>query len=73
MDPNKQFDQGNVVSTRDFGFEEDYKIHLEKNFEGGWIANCPECGIAETGATKAEAVENVVSNLRLFHKPKYKI
>lgn len=73
MDTHKQFDQGKVVSTKDFGFDEDYTIHLEKSYEGGWIANCPECGIAETGETKAEAIQHVVGNLRLFYKQKYKI
>ncbi|MCG3151505.1 MAG: hypothetical protein GEEBNDBF_00778 [bacterium] len=73
MEPTKQFDKGNVVSTRDYGFEEDYKIHLERSFEGGWVASCPECGLSETGNTREEAIAHVVDNLRLFHKPKYKI
>lgn len=70
---SKPFDQGNIVSTKDLGFEDDFMIYLERSFEGGWTARDPESGYSELGETKEEAVQHLLDNLRLHHRQKYKL
>ena len=68
MSDGYQFGTGNVVNTRDFGFAEAYEIQLERDYEGGWVANCPECGLAEHGETREEVLRALVDNLKLYKR-----
>ena len=65
------FDKMLVVNSRDFGYPEDWTIHLVYSNEGIWVATEPKSGFAEIGATKAEAVQHLVDNLKVYSKRQF--
>ena len=73
---HKTFDRGEIVSTRDLGFDESYDVMVQRHWEGGWMATCPTAEAVGFGPARDTALKNLVDNIqtrrlhwRLVHEP----
>lgn len=66
----KPFDSGNIIRTTELGYDRDYEILVQQNWEGGWTAFCPACELVETGHTREEALRFLLDNLKVqrYHR-----
>ncbi|HYE78581.1 MAG TPA: hypothetical protein VEI97_11385, partial [bacterium] len=62
---SKHFDTGTIIHTKDLGYDKDYEIMVQQNWEGGWTAICPSCELVETGHTREEALRFLLDNLKV--------